>query len=146
MVQTVGRILHMGVRASHTQRLPPQPATLSRSQPGPTHHRAQQPALPRSTTDTARNLISQPNLRAVPSPPSQTAAAAPAAAAGQCPCSHSQAVRLRAVTFKQGEVPPEVAAAAASMAAARAPPALPPLSLLSPHLCKPQPLFNLPPS
>ena len=60
--QTVGRILHQGVRASHTQRPPPQPATLCRPQPGPTRQRAQQPALPRSTADTDRNLVSQPNF------------------------------------------------------------------------------------
>ena len=78
-----GRILPLGVRASHTQRRPPQPATLCRPQPGPTHHRAQQPAIPRSTRDTARNLVSQPTLRAIPSPPSQAAPAAPAAAAVQ---------------------------------------------------------------
>ena len=34
---TWGRILHLGVRASHTQRPPPQPANLCRPQPGPTH-------------------------------------------------------------------------------------------------------------
>ena len=133
LVETVGRILHLGVRASYTQRSPPQPATLCRPQPGPTHQRAQQPALPQSTADTARNLVSQPNRRAIPSPPSQTAAAAPAATAVQCSRSQSQAVGIRAVTSKQGVVPREVAAAAAaSMAAARAPPALP-SSLIQPY-------------
>ena len=124
--QTVGRILHPGVHAFHTQRHPHQPANLCRPQPGPTHKRAQQPALPRSTIDTARNLVSQPNSRAISSPPSQTAPAAPTAAAVQCARSQSQALGIRAVTSKHGVVPPEAAAAAAaSIAAARAPPALP---------------------
>ena len=141
LFMTWGRVLHLGVRASHTQRPAPQPATMCRPQLGPTHQRAQQPALPRSTTDTARNVVSQPNVRAIPSPPSQTGAAAPAAAAVQCSRSQSQAVELRAVTSKHGMIPPEVAAAAAaaSMAAARAPPAIPPSSLIPPHLCRPQP-------
>ena len=102
LVQTMGRILHLGVRASHTQRPLPKPAALCRPQPGPAHQRAQQPALPRSTTYTARNLVSQPNLRAIPSPPSQTAAAAPAAAAVHCSRSQSQAVELRDVTSNRG--------------------------------------------
>ena len=110
LFMTWGRILHLGARASHTQRPPKQPATLCRPQPGPTHQRAQQPALPPSTTNTARNLVSHPNLRAIPSPPSQTAPAAPAAAV-QCSRSQSQAGSIRAVTSKQGVVPPEVAAA-----------------------------------
>ena len=92
LFMTWGRILHLGVRASHTQRPPPQPITLCRPQPGPTHQRAQQPALPRSTTGTARNLVSQRNLRAIPPPPSQTAPATTAAAAVQCSRSQSQAV------------------------------------------------------
>ena len=129
LVQTVGRILHLGVRASHTKRPLPHPATLCRPQPGPTHQRAQQPALPRSTTHTARNLVSQPSFRAISSTPSQTAADAPAAAVVQCARSQSQALEIRAVTSKQGMVPPEAAAAAAaaSMAAARPSPALAPL-------------------
>ena len=123
LFMTWGRLLHLGVRASHTQRPPPQPATLCRPQPGPTHQRAQKLAFPWTTADTAGNLVSQPNLRAIPSPLSQTAPAAPAAAAVQCSRSQSQAVGIRAVTSKQGVVPPEVeAAAAASMAAARASP------------------------
>ena len=102
LFMTWGRILHLGVRASHTQRPPSQPATLYQTQPGPTHKLAQQPALPRSTTDTARYLVSQPNLiRAIPSPPFQTALAAPAAAV-HCSRSQSQAVEIRAVTSKQG--------------------------------------------
>ena len=92
LVQTVGRILHLGVRASHSQCLPPQPANLCPPQSGPTHQRAQQPALPQGTADTARNLVSQPNLRAIPSPPSQTAFADPTAAAVQCSRSQSRAV------------------------------------------------------
>ena len=77
LVQIVGRILHLGARSSHTQRPPPQPATLCLPQPGPTQQRAQQPALPRSTTDTPRSLVSQPNFRAISSPRSQTASATP---------------------------------------------------------------------
>ena len=123
---------------------PPQPATLCRPQPEPTHQRAQQSALLQSTADSARNLFSQPNIRAISSPPSQTASAAPTAAVVQCSRSQSQAVELRAVTSKQGVVPPEVAAAAASMAAASAPPAHPPSPLFPRHLCKSQTPSNFP--
>ena len=145
LLMTWGRILHLDVRASHTQRYPSQPATLCRPQPGPTHQRAQQPALPRSTTDTARSLVSQPNLRAIPSPPSQTASAAPAAAAVQCFRSKPQAVGSRAVTSKQGVVLLEIeAAAAASVAATKAPPDLPSTPSIPPHLCKPQPPSHFP--
>ena len=129
LVQTVGRNLHLGVRASHTQRPTPQPATLCRPQPGPTHQLAQQPALSRSTTDTARISVSQTIFRAIPPSPSQTAPTS------CCPCGCCSAVRSLPVSnikntsceVKQGMVQPEAAAAAAaSMAAARAPPALTP--------------------
>ena len=108
--------------------VPPTPsvsAATSHLVPTPvrhTHQRDQQPAIPRSTTGTARNLVSPPNRRATLSPPSQTAPAAPAAAAVRCSPSQCQAVGIRAVTSKQWVVLQEVAAAAAdSIAAARAP-------------------------
>ena len=100
-----GRIIHLGVHASLTQRPPPQPASLCPPQPGPAHQRAQQPALPRSTTDTAHYLVSQPSIRAISSPPSHTLPTAPPAATVQCSRSQSQAVGKRAVTSKPGVVP-----------------------------------------
>ena len=98
LFMTWGRLFHLGVRALHTQRPPPQPATLCRPQRAPTHQRARQPALPRSRTDTARNLVSQIHLRAIASPRSQTAPAAPAADAVQWSHTQSHAVVIRSVT------------------------------------------------
>ena len=73
--------------------------------------------------------------------------AAAAATASQCSRSQSQVVGLRAVTSKQGVVPPEVAiAAAGTVAAAKAPPALPPLSPIPPSLCPHQPTSYFPAS
>ena len=114
LFKTWGTLQHLGVGAYHTRRPPSQPATLCRPQPGPTHQRAQQAALPLSTSDPFRNSVSQQNPPAISSAQSQTAPAAPAAAV-QCSRSQPQAVEIRAVTSTHGVVPPEVAGAAAAL-------------------------------